>query len=58
MKLIIDDVWLSVSPLCILFELHAFCVALHLHALFSFVAFMRFVVLYELRTILLVHNIA
>jgi hypothetical protein len=36
----IDDMWLSVSPSCVLLELHVFCVALHLRALFSFVAFM------------------
>jgi hypothetical protein len=58
MKLIIDDMRLSVSLSCVLFELRAFFVTLHMRALFSFVAFVRFFVLYGLRPVTLVHNIA
>jgi hypothetical protein len=35
MKLIVDDVWLYISPSCILFELHSFCIALQLPTLFN-----------------------
>jgi hypothetical protein len=36
MRLIIDSVCLVVSPSCVLFELHVFCVILHLRALCCF----------------------